>query len=296
MLRKASTKPDQAHSMEYANWARRAFCYCEAALAEEIATPSQLCITEELVRAAFVRGLGHTKPSEAHRLRTEEPTGFAGAMCWNDPAHGQSSGRPLQHDVAVVAGNDVNGNADAGMITEVKWLKTNKTADVARDLWKLAFARGTSVHSAARRAFLLLGGEALSLSNCLASLRRGGADLRWSNAGRQGGAPSPTTIEIDAFWETEFGRGSFDGLLGWGANGHIRQPPDCARRVKMRRRALWLRTLPNETGNSSTSWRLVLWEMTTHGTGNPRPVQWPTMKAQAGLNCQPDVVGRGHRS
>jgi hypothetical protein len=277
----------EAHmnSTEYANWARRAFCYCEAALAEEIATPSQLCITEELVRAAFVRGLGHTKPAEAHRLRTEEPTGFAGAVCWNDPSHGASSGRPVQHDVAVAAGNDASGNADAGMITEVKWLKTNKADDVGRDLWKLAFARGASVHSAAPRAFLLIGGEASSFSSCLRSLRAGGADLRWSDAGRQGGAPSPTTIKVDAFWKTAFGRRAFDGLLGWGANGHVRQPPDCALRVRMTRRAHWLRTLPNETGNGSTSWRLVLWEMTTHGAGNPRPVPWPTMRPQAGLTC-----------
>ena len=57
---------------DYSNGLSRAFCYCEAALAEEVATPSQLGITEELVRSTHVRGLGHTRPGEAARLRIAE--------------------------------------------------------------------------------------------------------------------------------------------------------------------------------------------------------------------------------
>lgn len=122
------------NATDYSNWLIGAFCYCEAALAEEIATPSQLCITEELVRSALVRGLGHTRPGEAARLRTEEPAPYSGAACWNG-AHSVPSGRPVQHDIEVAAGPN-----DSGAVVEVKWLKQIKAAELARDFWKLAFA------------------------------------------------------------------------------------------------------------------------------------------------------------
>lgn len=267
---------------DYTDWATRAFCYCEAALLEEIATPSRLCITEELVRSAFVRGLAHTNPGESARLRTEEPAAFTSRACWKDPAHGTSSGRPIAHDVAVVAGQDASGSLDAGMVAEVKWLKQNKAHEIGKDIWKLAFARGTVGHQRATRTFLLVGGEATSVTATLKSLLTAGLPLRWSKAGRRGGAPGPTTISLGAYRDTKPGRAAFDELLGWGTAAHVREPPNCAWSLTVTRRTHWLRTLPGTAG--STSWRLVLWELTGFGTSGDT-IDWPTTKANETFKC-----------
>lgn len=266
------------NATDYSNWLIRAFCYCEAALAEKIATPSELCITEELVRSALVRGLGHTRPGEAARLRTEEPAPYSGAACWNG-AHAAPSGRPVQHDIKVAAGPN-----DSGAVVEVKWLKQIKAAELARDFWKLAFARGEVAHGKARRCFLVVGGESKSFSTTLTSLRKAGVDLRWSDAGRQGGTPAPKTVSVDKFWGTSLGRNAFRSFLGWGADGHLRHPPPCSAALKTTCRAKWLRTLPLESGGT-TSWRLVLWEIHTHGLANAGGIDWAGTLPNAGMTC-----------
>lgn len=262
---------------DYDDWTRRAFLYSEAALTQELAfTPSgggeraagssTAAITEELVRSSFVKGLVHTKPEEAHRIRTEF-NAKAGTTCWHDANHVlRGSGRTLQHDIAVVAGKDRAGANDAGMCVEVKWLKEQKTEALARDIWKVLFARGESAPAGATRVYLLVGGERKAFTSTMKSLRKTGVDLRWSNAGAGTSGPARRLLSVDEFFATKTGYKAFGSLHLWTDPKtkvvHHREPQDCLSRVYISRRAHWQRTV------LGTSLRLVLWEIVNHGAAN----------------------------
>lgn len=234
---------------------RRAFLFVEAALAHELATPSRVCMTEDYFRASLVRGLANSKPELASRITTEDDALWGGSQCWKC-AEQPGQGRPIQHDVAVVP--DAN---DQGMACEVKWLKSANATSIARDIWKLALSRGTVAEGAAKRCYLLIGGEADPLSDTLRTLRKGHADLRWSNAGRKGGQPASRSISLRAFIGSKVGSEALKKQLSWGSNPtHVRRPADCWQTMMISRRGdPWVRTL------DGTGWRAVLFELHHHG-------------------------------
>jgi hypothetical protein len=284
------------NTSDYQDWATRAFLFSEAALTQELAfTPagggdaaagsSTAAISEELVRAAFVKGLVHTQPAEAHRIRTEF-NAKASDVCWHDPTHQHpGTGRPLQHDVVVLAGADRNGLADAGMFVEVKWLKAQKTDEVARDIWKLLFARGTAAPGAAPRVYLLIGGEKAAFTRTMNGLRAAGADLRWSNARAGASGPGRRLLAVDKFFAKGAGRSAFQSLLTWKSKSgnattvHYREPQACLSSAYITRRVHWQRTV------LGTSLRLVLWEITNHGAATQPHIDWLATRALLPRRC-----------
>jgi hypothetical protein len=281
---------------EYEDWATRAFLYAEAALTQELAfTPagggavaagsSTAAISEELVRTSFVKGLVHTQPAEAHRIRTEFNAAVS-TTCWHDSTHTHpGKGRPLQHDVVVIPGNDRNGTPDAGMYVEVKWLKAQKPEAVARDIWKLLFARGTAAPNIAARVYLLVGGERDAFTGTMDGLRKAGADLRWSNARAGAGGPARRLLSVDKFFAKGAGSAAFDSLLTWESKVsgaklvHYREPLPCLGSAYITRRVHWQRTV------LGTSLRLVLWEITNHGTATDAPIDWVATRGGVPRKC-----------
>lgn len=284
------------NAIEYEDWATRAFLFSEAALTQELAfTPagggavaagsSTAAISEELVRASFVRGLVHTQPGEAHRIRTEF-NATVSKDCWHDSTHQHpGKGRPLQHDVVVLAGNDRNGAADQGMFVEVKWLKAQKTEEVARDIWKLLFARGTAAPGVAPRVYLLIGGEMDAFTGTMNGLRAAGADLRWSNARAGAGGPARRSFAVDKFFAKGAGSSAFDSLLSWESKSgntklvHYREPQPCLSTAYITRRVHWQRTV------LGTSLRLVLWELTNHGAATEPTIDWSATRSSVPRRC-----------
>jgi hypothetical protein len=126
---------------EYQQWMEKAFLYVEAALGQELATPSRVCMTEDYFRSALVRGMAASRPDLAHRIKTEEDASWTTNGCWQcNTTEGQR--RPIQHDVAVAP--DMH---DAGLLCEVKWLKAANASAIGRDVWKLILSRGTTAES-----------------------------------------------------------------------------------------------------------------------------------------------------
>ncbi len=244
---------------DYQLWMEKAFLYIEAALGQELATPSRICMTEEYFRSAFVRGLAASRPDLADRVRTEENASWSTNGCWKcQTTDGQR--RPLQHDVAVVPNDD-----DAGMLCEVKWVKTASASAIARDVWKLLLSRGTAAEQQATRTYLLLGGEAKPLSDTLESLRDNHLNLRWSNAGGGSGTVRATRdFSATSFLGSTLGSRDLDYILGWGSNPrHRRDPPATWASWRISRRfSPWLRTI------EGTGWRAVMFEIHHHGASN----------------------------
>ena len=281
---------------QYKDWATRAFLYSEAALTQELAfTPagggaaatgsSTAAISEELVRTSFVKGLVHTQPAEAHRIRTEYDATVS-TSCWHDPTHTHpGKGRPIQHDVVVLSGTDRNGSPDTGMYVEVKWLKSQKTEAVARDIWKLLFARGDVAHGVAARIYLLIGGEKDAFTSTMDGLRDANANLRWSNARAGAGGPARGSVDVTRFFAKGAGSKAFDSLLSWESNtgatklSHYREPKPCLSSAFVPRRAHWQRTV------LGTSLRLVLWEITNHGAAATPSIDWAATVASVPRKC-----------
>ncbi len=117
---------------EFQDWMNRAFLVVESALSMELATPSRVCMTEEYLRASPVRGLSYSRPDLASRVTTEHFVSWTITGCWKDATHPAPTGRPIQHDVAILP------DGDSGLVCEVKWLKQAKAAELAKDIWKLA--------------------------------------------------------------------------------------------------------------------------------------------------------------
>lgn len=265
---------------EYGDWMARAFLFVEAALAQELATPSRVCMTEDYFRSALVRGLANSMPAEAHRVHVEQPATFGPSNCWNACGASPGRGRPLQHDVAA-APEDGDEN-DRGLICEVKWLKQAQSQAVARDVLKLAFARGVAPEGTAVRCYLLLGGEAEAFSQTLTSLRENGIDLRWRNA--QGQAqPARRSVNMNLLLRKQLGERAFMSLMGWGSNPrHFRTPPDCWRHVVLTRRGQpWRRTLDD------VGWRACLFEMHHRNALNTRRLDATSLRETVNFDCRP---------
>jgi len=260
------------NSTDCQEWAEKAFLFVEAALCQELATPLRACMSEDYFRSAFVRGLAASMPERAGRIRVEETVVWSRNACINCGV--QPSGRPIQHDVAVVDGAET-----PEFVCEVKWLKRGGSRLIGKDLWKLALTRGTASEGEAVRTYILIGGEADALSNTLSTLRADrGPNFRWSNAGRQAGAPATKEISLERYAQLAGGHEALKELLRWGkTQWHLRTPPECWRRAKLARRSEpWRRTI------DGMGWRAVLFELHHHGVqgnGGMNPVE------VSGLTC-----------
>ena len=66
---------------EYQTWIGRAFHLVEGALGAEMATPTRTVITEDYLRASFLRGVALAHPDGAVRVRRELDVSWSGAPC-----------------------------------------------------------------------------------------------------------------------------------------------------------------------------------------------------------------------
>ena len=242
-------------NLEYQKWMQKAFLYVEAALGQELATPGRVCMTEEYFRTSLVRGLVASRPDLAHRIGTENNVPWSTSACGHCATE-PGSGRPLQHDIAIMPNGD-----DAGLLLEAKWVKRSAAKAILQDIWKLILSRGTEPEGQAIRCYLLLGGESEELSNTLRELRKGKVDLRWSNAGR-GTTKATRKLDLSAVMKTQSGKNALETLLGWGAgkNRHYRETAMFWQIVNVTRRFdPWVRTV------DGIGWRSVLFEIHHHG-------------------------------
>jgi hypothetical protein len=265
------------NSSDYQSWMRKAFLYVEAALGQELATPSRVCMTEDYFRSALVRGLAASRPDLAHRIDTEvDARPWTTHQCIQcGTTDGQR--RPMQHDVAVIPDSN-----DQGLLCEVKWLKSPNPKAIAGDIWKLLLSRGIDAEQQARRTYLLLGGEMKALSDSLNSLRKHHVDFRWSNAGRNGGTPATRKLSAAKFLASNLGTNEFKQVLGWSSNPrHFRISSNMWAEMKISRRyEPWVKAI------DGTKWRAVMFEL--HHFGVTADTVLDTRDFLAGLlfHCQ----------
>jgi len=254
----------------------RAFLLVESALAAELATPTRLIMTEEYIRASFARGLCLSNPDQAFRVTTEHTANWSNSTCYSDRSHSPSQGRPIQHDVAVVP--DEN---DAGMACEVKWLKQAKAADIAKDIWKLAFSRSTEAEKKALRTYLLIGGETKYLSESFRTLQRSKIDIRWSLAGRTQGIPGPRNFPLDQALSRDRSvvYRSWADLISWGNPKHFRQCPDTWSNLRCTVRERWRKS------SGDVRWAAVLYELHHHGVGDTAIIDWSAAMSRLTFGC-----------
>jgi len=252
---------------EYQVWMKQAFLIVEGALATELGTSARLCMTEDYVRGALVRGLLLSNPQQANRVERERAAWWSASPCIYDPAH-VPTGRPLQHDVAVRP-----TNADSGMVCEVKWLTQAVASRVACDIWKLVLSRGTTAEGNALRTYLLLGGTSQEFSRAIQALRAVGFNLRWSAAGPGGQMPRPTVLSMAQSLSQSLSLNAWKDLAGWGGKTwHLRTSPAAWASMRASMRSRWFRTIPN--GPSTVGWRLVLWELDHRAVKSTAQLQW----------------------
>jgi len=263
---------------QYQEWMKQAFLMCEGALAMELATETRLNITEEYLRSNIVRGLILAKSSEASRVAKESSVSWGGNGCHFDTSH-TPTGRPIQHDVAVLA-----SGADQGLACEVKWLTQQNSKDVASDVWKLALSRSTRSEATAQRSYLVLGGESGAFSSTLSALHKIGFNLRWSPAGRGGKWPDPGTVALEKSLTTSLGKNSWRDLVAWGARPkHLRDSPDTWRSLRVSLRGRWYRTV--KANGKSVGWRVALWELDHRGVSASGSIAWPSVYGGIGRSC-----------
>lgn len=130
---------------EFQGWMRSGFINVEAELAHEIIRPKPY-VSEERVRSAMLDGLAISRGREADRIGVERDATFSSRPCWHNRTHGAATGRPIQHDIWIDA-----KDGDGGLACEVKWLKVANGASLAKDILKLALARGIVAEQQALR-------------------------------------------------------------------------------------------------------------------------------------------------
>jgi hypothetical protein len=280
---------------------KQAFLAVEAALSQELLTPSRLCMTEEYLRSSFVRGLAASRPDLAHKIDTEYSALWSDNTCWNGTKAQPGQGRRIQHDIATT-----DGNGAAEMLCEVKWLKAEKPDEVVRDVWKLLLSRGNTPELTAIRTYLLIGGERVGdtdlFAGTLNKVKESGVPLKWSTK-KTGNLPPVQSMALRPLLKTLRGISSLKNLLAWGSNPVVyRTPPDCCSTWHIKLHAAWLRPngftirrepiLVNPQGanavaasaqavdNSTVSWRVALWEIHRHGTGTDACLDRAVIKDQ----------------
>lgn len=263
---------------EYQSWMQRAFLAVEGTLALEFLTPSRLCITEELLRTALVRGLAAAEPAHAHRIRTEETVAWSDDPSWAGGGERPGRGRRIQHDVYIAP-----ENGDRGLACEVKWLKNEQGKELIKDIWKLALSRSTQPERRySLRTFLLVGGERDAISdsiNALYNHRPRLADLPRYRTGQN--LPQPKEISLNRWLGTEKGAKGLSELLKWGNPAIYRTPPATRDKLLVYTRATWLRprdvVLSLPTGGTLT-WNAVLWELNAEGCNAAPAIDWSRWK------------------
>jgi len=252
---------------EYLGWMKQAFLSVEGAMATELATAGRIGMTEDYLRGALLRGLLVSMPHHAAHVTREHMASWSGSPCIRNKKH-VPSGRPIQHDVAVMQNND-----DAGLVCEVKWLVQAQAARVAKDIWKLAISRTVEPEGSALRTYLLLAGESKAFSDTLTALRKVHINLRWSAAGPGNGVPKPTNLSLDKSLAYPLSCKPCEELITWGEGKHHRELPNTWASLRSSMRARWWRTVPSSAGGS-IGWRLVLWELHHWGGADDSHVDW----------------------
>jgi hypothetical protein len=286
---------------EYQLWMKQAFLAVEAALSQELLTPSRLCMTEEYLRTAFVRGLAASRPDLAHKIDTEYSATWSDNVCWNGTGARPGQGRRIQHDIATI-GND----RTAEMLCEVKWLKAEKPDEVVRNVWKLLLSRRDTPELTATRIFLLIGGERVGdndvFARTLNKVKETGVPLKWSTK-KTGNLPPVQAMALKPLLKKSRGKDPLKNLLKWGSNPVVyRTPGPCCSSWHVKVHAAWLRpygftilrdpiaanpqsangpAMPAQSAaNSTVSWRVALWEIHRHGTGTDACLDWAVVKGQ----------------
>lgn len=270
------------NSSEYQIWLKRAFLGVEAALAQELLTPSRICMTEEYLRVSFVRGLTAAEPDESKRVIIEEPAGWTNNAA-TDGSGKIASGSPIRHDIAVK-----KNSTDAGMLCEVKWLKQAKASEIARDIWKLALSRSDSRGLDAVRTYLLVGGENRAYLNALETLKKSNIHFLWSTK-KTGKWPRASEMSLHKFAETSLGRDALLGLLAWGKKQkkYYREPNPCLSKLRISLRAFWARPpsasyLVLGKDGKNVYWKVGLWELDCWGS-NSTNLSPPDIRALLGI-------------
>jgi hypothetical protein len=263
----------------YQRWFQRASQNVEAALGAELSTPFRNVITEDYVRAAFMRGFALAFPDGAGRVQRESNVNWTAAPCvGGHPISG--SGRPLQHDVGL-SGDPMDSN-DNGAILELKWLTASAVNAVAQDIWKLAITRTTMPEGSATRSYLAIGGDMNAIGGTLSGLRNLGLELRWSPAGRGSDWPRPSSIDLSKAIGTPTGSKALKQLLARG--DHFREPPVCWARLRASLRARWYRRVDEFMGSEALAWRFLVWELDHRNIGDTT-LDWSTLLPHKGVIC-----------
>ena len=265
---------------EYQSWFCRAFQSVEGALGVELSTPLRNVITEDYVRASFMRGFALSYPAGANRVQRESPVVWSNVECIGGHAIG-GQGRPLQHDIGLSP--EVGDTNDAGAILELKWLTGTGTETVAQDIWKLALSRSVMAEGRAVRTYLALGGSMAAVSNTLSGLRNLGLTLRWSPAGRGGDWPAPSGLDLDQAIRTRIGSRALHSLLRRGT--HVRTPPRCRARLRASLRSRWFRSIDELRESEGAAWRFLLWELDCWGASKSE-LDWEVLLPTQRIACR----------
>lgn len=259
---------------EYRNWLQRACLSATGSLCQELATPFQAVITEDVVRAALMKGFALSNPQFAHFVHKEA------AVAWAVDARSISGrqirvqGRPPAHDIGIMK-ND-NETKELGAALEIKWLRSPNQIGVAKDVVRLMLSRGCSAEQSALRTYLVIGGDSSSFRETLRRLWEIGIRLRWSRAGRGGTWPSTTTISLQQLLTNpECCQRILRPILERGK--YIKNPPeawDSFRAVPCFR---WEQSVPALCKAERMAWKFVTWEFNHRGVGGGK-IDWESIK------------------
>ena len=264
-------------------WMTRAFLGVEAAVANELLTLTRVCMTEEYIRTALVRGMMLSRPGHTGSIITEFAPEWACkpmVVCWNNSVHVPNRGRPPQHDIAVMR----NNSSTPEILCEVKWIKKNapRSKEIAKDIWKLAFSRSLAREKEAIRTYFVIGGESVAFSDTLSSMKQSDMNIVWSEAGKSSTPNRRGRLQLGSFFKSTLGEESFKSLMSWGKNPvHFRQPPSCWFEIKATCCRAWLCTI------EGTGWRVVLWELNHYGVGEESnfEIDWNSEKLHYPFVC-----------
>lgn len=256
-------------------WMTRAFTNLKAALMSEIISVSGEYVSEDYIRSSLLRGLMIANPTSAGSVCSECPTPWGGNVChWG--CGNAPGGRPPAHDIGIRSDDD-----GLRAVCEVKWIVSNRAADLRKDIWKLALTRGVALPAQATKTYLAIAGHREHVSATLDSLRGTDLDLRWATQGRGGSVPRPRQLPIARALRAHLSvRNELARVLCWGAN-HLRRPPDTWEALRLSVRDRWWQT------EGDRKWVAILWELDTWGgTRNTPQINWQDLTRHL-TQCQP---------
>ncbi|MGD9519377.1 MAG: hypothetical protein AB7W28_07650 [Armatimonadota bacterium] len=197
-------------------WMCRAFVNLKATLMSEIIATSGEYVSEDYVRSSLLRGLMIAAPSLAASVSAEYPAPWGNSSCFCGATPG---GRPVAHDIGVES-----NCGELRMACEVKWIVTNRAADLKKDIWKLSLTRGVASSAQVTKIYMAIAGHRKAIHDTLEGLRRTGLDLRWSSQGRGGPVPRSRQLQLGrALKKHTSVREGLCQVLSWG-KWHLRPP------------------------------------------------------------------------